>query len=75
MKEPEIEIRASIHTGEVELIKGEVGGVTIHLAARIVDLAGANEILCSGTVKDLVVGSGIGFANRGRRQLKGIPSQ
>jgi class 3 adenylate cyclase/pimeloyl-ACP methyl ester carboxylesterase len=75
MKELDIEIRAGIHTGEVELIEGEIGGVAIHLAARIVDMAGPNEILSSGTVKDLVVGSGIEFSDCGQHQLKGIPGQ
>jgi len=75
IKELDIEIRAGIHTGEVELIEGEIGGVAIHLAARIVDMAGPDEILASGTVKDLVVGSGIEFLDRGQHQLKGIPGQ
>jgi class 3 adenylate cyclase len=59
----------------VERIEGEIGGVAIHLAARVVDKAGAGEIMVSSTVKDLAVGSGIRFEDRGRHELKGIPGQ
>jgi pimeloyl-ACP methyl ester carboxylesterase len=70
-----IEIRAGLHTGEVEVMGDDVGGVAVHIAARIGALAGPNEVLCSSTVKDLVVGSGIGFADRGVTELKGIPDE
>ncbi|HSJ84095.1 MAG TPA: adenylate/guanylate cyclase domain-containing protein [Acidimicrobiia bacterium] len=67
-----IEIRAGVHTGEVELIGDQIGGVAVHLASRILDEAGPGTILASSTVKDLVLGSGIGFMDRGPRQLKGV---
>ncbi len=75
VEELAIEIRAGIHTGEVERIGGEIGGVAIHLAARVVDKAGAGQIVVSSTVKDLAVGSGIQFEDRGRHELKGIPGE
>jgi class 3 adenylate cyclase/pimeloyl-ACP methyl ester carboxylesterase len=75
VRELGVEIRAGIHTGEVEWIEGEIGGVAIHLAARVVDQAGAGEILVSGTVKDLVVGSGVRFEDRGQYELRGVPGE
>ena len=68
-----IEIRAGIHTGECELLDGDIGGIAVHIAARILGLAGAGEILVSSTVRDLVVGSGTGFEDRGDVQLRGVP--
>ena len=68
-----LEVRQGLHTGEVELLDDDIGGIAVHLAARIMSLAGPSEILVSGTVTDLVVGSGIGFADRGRHALKGVP--
>ncbi len=68
-----IEIRAGLHTGELELAETGVEGIAVHLGARIADLAQASEVLVSSTVKDLVVGSGIGFAERGTYELKGVP--
>ena len=68
-----LQIRAGLHTGEIELLKGDIGGIAVHLAARIMSLAGPSEILVSGTVSDLVIGSGIGFVDRGRHALKGVP--
>jgi class 3 adenylate cyclase len=68
-----IEIRVGVHTGEVELIGDQIGGVAVHLASRILDEAGSGTILASSTVKDLVLGSGIGFMDRGPSQLKGVP--
>ncbi len=70
-----LEIRAGVHTGEVEVMNGDVGGIAVHIAARISALADAGEVLVSGTVKDLVVGSGIGFLPRGSRVLKGVPGE
>jgi class 3 adenylate cyclase len=67
-----IEIRAGLHTGEVELIEGRVRGLSVHLANRIMSLAGAGEVLISRTVRDLISGSGIGLEDRGFHQLKGI---
>jgi class 3 adenylate cyclase len=68
-----LEVRQGLHTGEIELLERDIGGIAVHLAARIMSLAGPSEILVSGTVTDLVVGSGIGFADRGRHALKGVP--
>ncbi len=68
-----LEIRAGLHTGEVELADGTVRGIAVHTGARIVSLAEPGEVLVSGTVKDLIAGSGIGLLNRGTHELKGIP--
>ena len=68
-----IEIRAGIHTGECELRDSNIGGIAVHIAARIVGQAGAGEILVSSTVRDLVVGSGTGFEDRGSVELRGVP--
>ena len=65
-------IRAGIHTGEVELRGDDVGGIAVHLAARVMAEGGPGEILVSSTVRDLVAGSGIGFVDRGMHSLKGI---
>jgi class 3 adenylate cyclase len=69
-------LRVGIHTGEVEhLPGGDLGGLAVHLAARVMGEAGAGEVLVSSTVRDLVVGSGIAFTPRGTRALKGIPGE
>jgi pimeloyl-ACP methyl ester carboxylesterase/class 3 adenylate cyclase len=68
-----IEIRAGLHAGEIELRGTEIGGIAVHIAARISAEAAAGEILCSSTIKDLVTGSELGFVDLGRRQLKGVP--
>jgi class 3 adenylate cyclase len=71
-----IEVRVGLHTGEVELVgDDDVAGIAVHIAARVGAKATAGEVLVSGTVKDLVAGSGIGFADRGEHVLKGIPDQ
>jgi pimeloyl-ACP methyl ester carboxylesterase len=70
-----IEIRVGIHTGECELIDGDIGGLAVHIAARILGQAGAGEILVSRTVRDLVVGSGITFDDRGTFELRGVPGE
>jgi len=70
-----LEIRAGLHTGECELMGGDIGGIAVHIAARVAALAGAGEVLVSSTVKDLVAGSGISFEERGRRALKGVPGE
>jgi pimeloyl-ACP methyl ester carboxylesterase len=70
-----IEVRAGVHTGEVELIGDDVGGIGVHVAARICDSAGGGEVLTSGTVRDLAVGSGIDFDPVGTRELKGLPGE
>ncbi|OBF92402.1 cyclase [Mycobacterium sp. 852002-51163_SCH5372311] len=68
-----IQIRAAIHTGECELLAADIGGIAVHIAARILGHAGAGEILVSRTVRDLVVGSGTGFEDRGSVELRGVP--
>jgi class 3 adenylate cyclase len=68
-----IEVRAGLHTGECEVRGDDLGGLAVHIAARVGALAAPGEVLISGTVKDLVVGSGIGFTDRGEHKLKGVP--
>jgi pimeloyl-ACP methyl ester carboxylesterase len=68
-----IEVRAGLHTGECEVIGEKVGGIAVHIGARVASLARAGEVLVSNTVKDLVAGSGIGFEDRGTQTLKGVP--
>ncbi|MEB3023104.1 adenylate/guanylate cyclase domain-containing protein [[Mycobacterium] crassicus] len=68
-----IEIRAGIHTGECELLDNDIGGIAVHIAARILGHAEAGDILVSRTVRDLVVGSGTGFVDRGSAELRGVP--
>jgi pimeloyl-ACP methyl ester carboxylesterase len=68
-----IEIRVGIHTGECELIDNDIGGIAVHIAARILGQAGAGDILVSRTVRDLVVGTGTGFEDRGNVELRGVP--
>lgn len=70
-----LEIRAGLHAGEIELRGPEIGGINVHIAARIEGLAGSGEVLCSRTVKDLVTGSEIRFESRGVHALKGVPDQ
>ncbi|HSI80320.1 MAG TPA: adenylate/guanylate cyclase domain-containing protein [Solirubrobacterales bacterium] len=70
-----IEIRAGLHSGECELRDGDVGGMAVHIGARVAARAGAGEVLVSRTVKDLVVGSGIEFEARGTAELKGVPGE
>lgn len=68
-----VPIRAGLHTGEVELRDGELGGLTVHIASRVMDVAESGGILVSSTVKDLVLGSPLGFSSCGTFQLKGVP--
>ena len=70
-----IQVRAGIHTGEVELIGDDVGGIAVHVAARVSALAGAGEVLASRTVRDLAAGSGITFEPKGRHALKGVADE
>lgn len=70
-----IELRAGLHTGEVELIGDNIGGVAVHIGARVSALAQANEVLVSSTIKDLVVGSELQFSDRGLHALKGIQDE
>ena len=68
-----IDIRTGLHTGECERIDGGIGGIAVHIAARVAAQAGSGEVLVSGTVKDLVAGSQLSFEDRGSHQLKGVP--
>jgi class 3 adenylate cyclase len=70
-----VEIRAGLHVGECELRQDDVGGLAVHIAARVAAVAGAGEILVSRTVRDLVAGSGLRFADRGEHDLKGVPDR
>jgi pimeloyl-ACP methyl ester carboxylesterase len=70
-----VQVRAGVHTGEVELIGDRVGGIAVHIGARVAATAGPSEVLVSGTVKDLVAGSGIEFEDRGSHSLKGVPGR
>jgi pimeloyl-ACP methyl ester carboxylesterase len=70
-----IDVRAGLHTGECEIMGEDVGGIAVHIGARVAALAGAHEVLVSSTVKDLVAGSGLRFADRGNRSLKGVPGE
>ena len=67
-----LHVRAGLHTGECELMGADIGGIAVHIAARVAALAGAGEVLVSSTVKDLVAGSGIEFEERGSHALKGV---
>jgi class 3 adenylate cyclase len=68
-----IEIRAGLHTGECELMTDDVGGIAVHIGARVVATAAPSEVLVSSTVKDLVAGSGLRFVDRGMHSLHGVP--
>jgi class 3 adenylate cyclase len=68
-----IDVRAGLHTGECEIMGEDVGGIAVHIGARVASLAGAGEVLVSRTVRDLVAGSGLRFADRGSQTLKGVP--
>ena len=70
-----LEVRAGVHTGEVELVDGKVGGIAVHIGARVAHEAGPGEVLVSSTVKDLVVGSGLRFREHGRTTPKGVPGE
>ena len=70
-----LEIRAGIHTGECERVGEKLGGIAVHIGARVASQAGPGEVLVSGTVHDLVAGSGLAFEDRGRTALKGVPGE
>ena len=71
----ELEVRAGLHTGEVELADGKVAGIAVNIGARVAGLADAGEVLVSGTVRDLVAGSGLEFEDRGAASLRGVPGE
>jgi class 3 adenylate cyclase/pimeloyl-ACP methyl ester carboxylesterase len=68
-----IEVRAGLHTGECEVRGDDIGGIAVHIGARVSASAGPNEVLVSSTLRDLVIGSGLAFDDRGAHQLKGVP--
>ena len=70
-----IEVRAGLHTGECEVRGDDIGGIAVHIGARVSALAGPNEVLVSSTLRDLVIGSGLEFEDRGAHELKGVPGE
>ena len=66
-------MRGGLHTGEIELRNGDIGGVAVHAAARVMAQAAPEEVLVSRVVTDLVTGSGVEFSDRGTHELKGLP--
>jgi class 3 adenylate cyclase len=70
-----LDIRAGLHTGECELVDEKVGGIAVHIGARVAAEAAPGQVLVSSTVKDLVAGSGIEFEDQGARELKGVPDK
>jgi class 3 adenylate cyclase len=70
-----IEVRAGLHTGECEVRGDDIGGIAVHIGARVSALAGPNDVLVSSTLRDLVIGSGLEFEDRGTHQLKGVPGK
>ena len=70
-----IQVRAGLHNGECEIRGDDIGGIAVHIGARVSALAGPNEVLVSSTLRDLVIGSGLQFDDRGAHQLKGVPGE
>jgi class 3 adenylate cyclase len=70
-----IEVRAGLHTGECEIRGDDIGGIGVHIGARVSALAGPNDVLVSSTLRDLVIGSGLEFEDRGAHDLKGVPGE
>ena len=70
-----IEVRAGLHTGECEVRGDDIGGIAVHIGARVSALAGPNDVLVSSTLRDLVIGSGLKFEERGAHALKGVPGE
>jgi len=70
-----IEVRAGLHTGECEVRGDDIGGIAVHIGARVSAMAGPNDVLVSSTLRDLVIGSGLEFEDRGAHQLKGVPGE
>jgi pimeloyl-ACP methyl ester carboxylesterase len=75
VRELGLDVRSGLHTGECEVLDGNLGGIAVHIGARVAAEAEPGEVLVSSTVKDLVAGSGIEFADRGSRELKGVPGE
>ena len=70
-----IQVRAGLHTGECEIRGDDIGGIAVHIGARVSALADANDVLVSSTLRDLVIGSGLEFEDRGAYELKGVPGE
>ena len=70
-----IEVRAGLHTGECEVRGDDIGGIAVHIGARVSALAGPKDVLVSSTLRDLVIGSGVEFEDRGAHVLKGVPGE
>ena len=70
-----IQVRAGLHTGECEIRGDDIGGIAVHIGARVSALAGPNDVLVSSTLRDLVIGSGLVFDDRGAHELKGVPGE
>jgi class 3 adenylate cyclase len=70
-----IEVRAGLHTGECEVRGDDIGGIAVHIGARVCALAGPSDVLVSNTLRDLVIGSGLEFEDRGAHGLKGVPGE
>ena len=70
-----IEVRAGLHTGECEVRGDDIGGIAVHIGARVSALAGPGDVLVSSTLRDLVIGSGLEFDDRGTHSLKGVPGE
>jgi class 3 adenylate cyclase len=68
-----MEVRGGLHTGEIEIQRDDIGGIAVHIAARVAEMAGTGEVLVSSTVRDLVAGSGLRFHDRGSHAAKGLP--
>ena len=75
VRELDLQVRVGLHTGECELVDDKVGGIAVHIGARVASLAQPDEVLVSRTVKDLVAGSGIALDDRGEHALKGVPGE
>src|SRR5205085_9312886 len=70
-----LEVRSGLHAGECEVVGEKIGGIAVHIGARVATVAAPGEVLVSNTVKDLVAGAGIGFKERGMHVLKGLPGE
>jgi class 3 adenylate cyclase len=68
-------VRSGLHAGECEVVGRKIGGIAVHIGARVASAAAPGEVIVSGTVKDLVAGAGIGFKERGTHTLKGLPGE
>ncbi|HET9728947.1 MAG TPA: adenylate/guanylate cyclase domain-containing protein [Acidimicrobiia bacterium] len=70
-----LSVRSGLHTGEIELMANDIGGIAVHIGARVCSLAGPGEVLVTSTVRDLVAGSGLNFVEQGRHTLRGVPGE